>query len=52
MVKTLEEALSLIAELEAENKALREDLSITSPENLPDARSMMRHGWLLIMILL
>ena len=45
MVKTLEEALSLIAELEAENKALREELEYYKSRK-PSGRKKHDETWM------
>jgi len=52
MIKTLEEALNYISELETENKELRKELEYLRSKNVLDVRSMMNHGCVLIMILL
>ena len=45
MVKTLEEALSLIAELEAENKALREEIEYYKSRK-PSGRKKHDETWM------
>ena len=45
MVKTLEEAMSLIAELEAENKALREELEYYKSRK-PSGRKKHDETWM------
>lgn len=45
MVKTLEEAMSLIAELEAENKALREELEYYKSRK-PSGRKKHDETWI------